>query len=183
MTRSEERVLVEQAQADPRKFDALYLAFIDDIYRFVYYKTSIKETAEDITSLVFMQALEHINQFRYTPGAKFSSWLYVIARHKIIDYYRKHHEMVDLDDVEPLNAPDNTVSQVDEHITQDRIRSVLCGLPAADQEVLQLRLWQDRSYSEMADILNSNVVAIRARYSRALKKFNKAYTERYGQND
>jgi len=183
MNRSEERILVEQAQADPRKFDALYLAFIDDIYRFVYYKTSAKETAEDITSQVFMQALEHIHNFHYTPGARFSSWLYAIARNKVIDHYRRQRDTVDLETIEPLPAPETTTEQVDQHINQERVHALLQQLPPADQEILRLRLWQDKSYTEIAQILASNAVAVRARYSRAVKKFNTLYTKHYGQTN
>jgi RNA polymerase sigma-70 factor (ECF subfamily) len=183
MTRAEERVLVEQAQTDPRKFDAVYLAFIDEIYRFVYYKTSVKETAEDITAQVFMHALEQVGKFQYKPGARFSSWLYAIARNQVIDHYRKHRETVDLEATEPLPAPETSTTQVDQHIQQDRVRAVLQTLPPDDQTILQLRLWQDQSYSEIAQTLDSNSVAMRARYSRALKKFNLAYTKHYGQTN
>lgn len=183
MTRAEECVLVEQAQTDPRKFDALYLAYIDEIYRFVYYKTSVKETAEDITSQVFMQALEHMGQFRYTAGARFSSWLYAIARNKVIDHYRKQHDTVNLEETEPLPAQDTTTTDVDRHIQQEQIQSVLQELSPVDQELLQLRLWQDQSYTEIAQAVQSNVIAVRARYSRALKKFNRSYTQRYGQTN
>ncbi len=183
MTRNEERFLVEQAQADPRKFDALYRAYIDAIYRFVFYKTSQKETAEDITAQVFMQALERLSQFRYQPGARFSSWLYTIAHHQIVDYYRKRRDTVDLEQAEPIPSAETATDSVDSHLQQDRVRSIVQQLPSADQEVLQLRLWEDKSYHEIAQILHSNMVAIRARYSRALKKFNTLYTKRYGTSD
>lgn len=180
MTRSEERFLVEQAQADPRKFDALYRAYINDIYRFVFYKTSQTETAEDITAQVFMQALERLVQFHYRPGARFSSWLYTIAHNQIVDYYRKRHDVIDLEDAEPLPSPETATQTVDLHLQQERVRVIVQQLPNGDQEVLQLRLWEDKSYSEIAQILNSNMVTIRARYSRALKKFNTLYTQHYG---
>lgn len=181
MTRAEERVLVAQAQADPRKFDSLYLAFVDEIYRFIYCRTGTKETAEDMTSQVFMQALEHIISFRYTPGARFSSWLYAIARNLVIDHYRKHRETVALEQIEPLPSAETASGAVDQSIDQARIRDVLHQLSSDDQEILQLRLWQDRSYREIAQIVQSNTVAVRARYSRALKRFNTHYTQRYGQ--
>lgn len=183
MTRAEERVLVAQAQADPRKFDSLYLAFVDEIYRFIYCRTSAKETAEDITSQVFMQALEHVPKFRYAPGARFSSWLYAIARNLVIDHYRKHRETVDLEQIEPLSSPETASTAVDHSIDQQRVRQVLQQLSPDDQEILQLRLWQDRSYREIAQIVQSNAVAVRARFSRALKKFKVFYTQRYDQTD
>lgn len=180
MTRSEERFLVEQAQTDPRKFDALYRAYINDIYRFVFYKTSQTETAEDITAQVFIQALERLAQFRYQPGARFSSWLYTIAHNLIVDHYRKHHDTVDLEHAEPLPSAETASHTVDLHLQQERVQAVIQQLPSGDQEVLQLRLWEDKSYREIAQILNSNMVAIRARYSRALKKFNILYIKHYG---
>lgn len=183
MTRGEEQVLVEQAQANPQRFDALYRAYIEEIYRFVFYKTSAKETAEDITAQVFMQALEHLASFHYTPGARFSSWLYMIARNQVIDYYRKQHDTTDIDAIEPIATPETASQTVDQHLQQDRVRSIINQLPTTDQEIVQLRLWQDKSYHEIAQILHSNSIAVRARYSRAVKKFTQLYTHTYGSQD
>ncbi|EKD79293.1 MAG: hypothetical protein ACD_41C00110G0002 [uncultured bacterium] len=183
MTRPEEQHLVKQAQLDAQRFTALYLAFVDEIYRFIYFKTSVKETAEDLTAQVFMQALEHLTEFRYAPGARFSSWLYAIARNKVIDYYRRHKETVGLEDIAERSTPETATHHVDAQFQQQRIHVILQLLPSPDQEVLQLRLWQDKTYSEIAQIVQSNAVAVRARYSRALKKFKQFYLQHYGQTD
>lgn len=180
MTRAEEKFLVEQAQKDPLQFDALYRVFIDEIYRFIFYKTSSKEVTEDLTSQVFMQALEHMNTFHYRLGARFSSWLYSIARNQVIDYYRKHHQTVSLEEVESL-AQDETASRsTDRAIEQERIQAVIKELSPLDQEILTLHLWQDKTYTEIADCMASNTIAVRARFSRALKKFKTLYRKRYG---
>lgn len=182
MTRNEERLLVEQAKLDLQKFNALYTAYLDEIYRFVFYKTSQKEVAEDITGQVFMQALERLHQFHYQPGARFSSWLYRIAHNQIVDYYRQRHDTVELEQAEPLASQETTTQTVDTHLQQDRVHLILNQLPAGDQTILQLRLWEDKSYHEIAQILQSNNIAVRARYSRALKKFNALYIKTYGIN-
>lgn len=180
MTRAEEKVLVEQAQKDPLQFDVLYRAFIDEIYRFIFFKTSSKEVAEDLTSQVFMQALEHIGTFRYQLGARFSSWLYSIARNQVIDYYRKQHPVVELKAAEPLAQAETASRSTDKVIEQEQIQAVIKELLPADQEILTLRLWQDKTYAEISRITTSNAVAVRARFSRALKKFKTLYSEHYG---
>lgn len=183
MTRPEERHWVEQAQQDPKHFEVLYRAFVEDIYRFIYYKTSTKEVAEDLTAQVFMHALEHLSRFHYTPGARFSSWLYTIARNQVIDHYRQHHPADNLEDHDTVAQPETSSSQTDRKLEQERIQQVLNQLPPPDKELLQLRLWDDKSYLEIAQIVQSNVVAVRARYSRALKKFKQLYLQHYGQID
>lgn len=180
MTRHEEQVLVEHAQTDPQQFDALYRVYVDEIYRFISYKTNSREVAEDLTSQVFMQALEHLANFRYQAGARFSSWLYTIARHHVIDHYRKQRPVATLEEADPISVPETASSAVDQQFHQQRVQDILQLLPKDDQEILQLRLWQEKSYREIADILDVNAVAVRARHSRALKKFTKLYTDRYG---
>lgn len=166
-------------QLDRDQFDELYRQHVAEIYRFVFYKVSSKETAEDITAQVFMQALEHLAKFQYQPGAKFSSWLYTIARNQVIDYYRKHKEVANVDEIDPIPVPETASSTVDEHIHQERVQVILKQLAPDDQEILTLRLWQEKSYSEVAKILQLNLVTARARYSRALKKFKQLYLQHY----
>lgn len=179
MTRSEEQLLVEQAQRNPLQFDQLYRVFIDEIYRFIFYKTSSKEIAEDLTSQVFMQALEHIGAFRYRIGARFSSWLYAIARNQVIDYYRTNHPTVDLEEAKPVATTAIASSEVDQHLQRQQVQKILQQLSSQDQEILTLRLWQDKTYPEIATLLASNTVAVRARFSRAVKKFKQLYTTCY----
>lgn len=179
MTRTEEKILVEQAQQDLQQFDRLYLAFIDEIYRFIFYKTSSKEVTEDLTAQVFMQALEYIGSFRYQSGARFSSWLYQIARNQVIDYYRKDQPNVNLEDVELVDSQPAASTLLDQALQQQQVRQLLQQLPKADQEILTLRLWQDKSYAEIAELMSSNSVTMRARYSRAIKKFKQLYTTQY----
>lgn len=182
MTHPEEQYWVEQAQHDPKQFDTLYRAFVDEIYRFIYYKTSAKEVAEDLTAQVFMQALEHLARFQYQAGARFSSWLYTIARNQVIDYYRKQRSTANLEDIEPIVFAETASSTVDQNLQQQQVHTLLTRLPKVDQEILILRLWQEKSYSEIAQIMEINAVAVRARYSRALKKFKQLYTEHYETN-
>jgi RNA polymerase sigma-70 factor (ECF subfamily) len=56
---SEERLLVKQAKSgDPEAFAQLYDASMDRVYRYVFFRVSDQQTAEDLTSQVFLKAWE-----------------------------------------------------------------------------------------------------------------------------
>lgn len=87
-----------------------------------------------------MHALEHINDFNYQIGTRFSSWLYTIARHQIIDYYRKLRPQPSLEEAEPLIVGETATQIVDKKIEQQRVSSIMQKLSLDDQELLTLRL-------------------------------------------
>ena len=63
-----ERELVLQAQAgNSEAFGQLYDAYMERIYRFVYFRVEDQQTAEDITSQVFLKAWSNLDRFRVMP--------------------------------------------------------------------------------------------------------------------
>ncbi|MGB1037631.1 MAG: sigma-70 family RNA polymerase sigma factor [Bacteroidia bacterium] len=58
----------------------------DDMYSWAYYKTSSKETAEDLVQETMLSAYKSFD--KYKPGSNPKTWLYTILNNKIIDYYR-----------------------------------------------------------------------------------------------
>lgn len=58
----------------------------DDMYKWAYYKTSSKETAEDLVQDAFLSA--HKSFASYKQGSNAKTWLFTILNNKIIDYYR-----------------------------------------------------------------------------------------------
>lgn len=62
--------------------------YSDELYSWAYYKTSSKETAEDLVQDTFMAAFAKIDSFEGKSKAK--TWLFSILNNKIIDFYRKN---------------------------------------------------------------------------------------------
>lgn len=58
----------------------------DDMYSWAHYKTSSKETAEDLVQDTMISAFKSFD--KYKPGSNPKTWLYTILNNKIIDYYR-----------------------------------------------------------------------------------------------
>jgi hypothetical protein len=75
---TDERLLVEAAQRDPRRFAELYELHFHRVYAYVVGRVGRREEAEDVTSDVFHQALARLQNYEWR-GVPFSAWLIRIA--------------------------------------------------------------------------------------------------------
>lgn len=148
-------------------FDALYQHYVQPIYRFVYRRTLQRETAEDLTSITFLKALEKIRQ--YDPGkGPFAAWLYRIARNSITDHYRVQRDHTDIEDVWDLSSNEDVAGKVDDRMTHAKLRDALQTLPADKREIVLLRLWEGLSYREIAAIVGKSENNCKVIFSRTV---------------
>src|ERR1700722_12788329 len=75
---ADERLLVQAAQSDPAKFEALYELHFERVYYFVARRVHDRATAEDLTSEGFHKALASLPKYEWR-GAPFAAWLLRIA--------------------------------------------------------------------------------------------------------
>src|SRR5205085_4699289 len=93
-----EAELAERASChDQAAFAELYNAYVDKIYKYVFYKVGSAPDAEDLCEQVFLKAWEAIGRYKWC-GYPFSSWLYKLAHNLVVDYYRTRR------DTTPLNS-------------------------------------------------------------------------------
>jgi RNA polymerase sigma-70 factor (ECF subfamily) len=84
----DDAALVLAAQQDPREFEPLYSKYYEPILRFVYKRLDTKSEAYDVTSQVFLSALQNLSKYE-DRGFPFSSWLYRIAINELNQFFRK----------------------------------------------------------------------------------------------
>jgi RNA polymerase sigma-70 factor (ECF subfamily) len=149
-------------------FGELYDRYLDKIYRFIYYKTFVKETAEDITSDVFHKAFERITSFNPEKG-NFSQWIYRIARNAVIDHYRTQKKNVPIEDVFDIGEEDRTIAEHDVILTMAHVRTYLEKLSPKQREIITLRIWEEKSYREIAEIVDGTEDSVKMAFSRAMK--------------
>lgn len=147
------------------KFSFLYDSFVDKIYRFIYYKTHHKETAEDLTSDTFLKALENIKSFR---EGSFQAWLFKIARNTVIDYYRKKKFVLNIDDVWDLGKKDNVLKDLEMKERMEKVYDVFSKLNPVQREIVLLRIWDDMPYKEIAEIVGKQEGACKMIFARAI---------------
>src|SRR5512143_364619 len=138
MDRQSELVLLAKA-GDAEAFGHLYETYLDRIYRYIYFRVTDEQTADDLISQVFTKAWENLD--RYQPsGRPFIAWLYTIAHNTVIDHYRTRKDTVALENTVSLasDAPDPH-EQAEKHFEAENLREALQTLTADQQQVIVLK--------------------------------------------
>lgn len=151
-------------------FGNLYELYVDAIYAFILRKTGERELAEDLCSQVWMKAMKALERFETQEGASFKSWIYRIAQNTIIDYYRAKKEQVDIDEIAEIGFHENIAELID---NKDRLKQVelfLETLKPLEREIVILRVWDDLSYKEIAEITGKTQDNCKQIYKRSLEK-------------
>lgn len=169
MLEDEHNVIRAAKNGDKAAFGHLYDHYLPQIYRFVYLKTGGKHDAEDITNDVFMNAWQHIPQYEES-GFPLSSWLYQIARNRIIDHFRTKRSNIPIEDVEDdIDVPHTTIGDVDAVLAIERVQGAISKLREEYQTLIVMRFVDDRSTTEIASVLGKSEGAIRLMQYRALQ--------------
>ena len=152
-------------------FSSLYDLYVDRIYKFVYYRTHHKETAEDIVSVVFTKAFGKLASF--DRNAKFSTWLFRIARNTVIDHYRTAKSTGDIDEAFNVNDGTNISREYELKEKIEQVKKYLESLPEDLRDLVIMRLWDGLSYQEIAEITGKKEANLRVSFSRVLAKMQK----------
>jgi len=179
--RDKELNLIRRAQqGDKEAIGELYRQHVDVIYRYIWARVRDDSTAEDLTALVFLKALEALPSYRPT-GKPFLAWLYSIAYARIVDHWRKQERRteVPLEETLPAREP-----QPDELLEAeaDWVAAVdlLAQLTDDQQDVIILRFIGEMSLAEVAETVGKTVGATKAIQYRALASLARLLEARGG---
>lgn len=147
-------------------FKALVEAYKEPLYWHVRRMVLIHQDADDVLQNVFIKVYKAIGRFR--EEAKLYTWLYRIASNESISFINKRKNTQQVS--EPLMA---SLKQ-DPYFTGDQVQMVLKEaieeLPTKQKQVFIMRYYDDLTYKNMAEILDSSVGSLKASYHHAVKK-------------
>jgi len=169
MEKTESQIIASCQAGELKEFARLYDIYIKKIYDFIYYKTFHKETAEDLTSQTFFKALANIKKYSPQKGS-FSSWLYQIARNTTIDYYRTKKNDANIDDFFNLASAENIQRNIETAQKLEEIKKYLAKLKPQQKEIIIMRLWDNLSYQEIADLTGLTIGACKMTFSRVISQ-------------
>jgi RNA polymerase sigma-70 factor (ECF subfamily) len=173
----DERQLIAAAQADPRRFAALYDLHFERVYAYVARRVGNRAEAEDVTAEVFHQALAALPRFEWR-GAPFAAWLYRIAANAIADRWKRAtRERGNPAAVESAAADDPQLAEVEQRALLFRLVE---GLPEDQRRVLQMRFVEEKSIREIAAALDRSEGAIKQLQFRALETLRARMSEQNG---
>lgn len=145
--------LLAVAASDPGAFARFYRRHAHGVFAYFMGRTKRSDLAADLTSEVFMAALEAARAGRYGDHA--AAWLYGIARHKLIDSLRSAR----VEDaarrrlgVPPLLISDAALERaealVDVEREASRLRALLADLPDEQRAALEARVVDEADYAD-----------------------------------
>ncbi|MCK4744508.1 RNA polymerase sigma factor [Candidatus Parcubacteria bacterium] len=170
-----EKILLAKIRAgDEKSFSLLYDLYADRIFRFISFKITSSEEAEDLTSEVFMRAWRYFQNGYKIDNLK--AFLYRVSRNAIIDFYKKNYnkKTVGLEECETaenskkVKTGKNLIDKIDLDIELKQVLQNLDLLKDEYKEIILLRFIEDYSASEISKIMNRSKGAIRVLMHRAL---------------
>lgn len=162
-----------------KEFENVYNQYFLKIYHYIRRHTLNDQDAEDLASDVFLSVYRHFDSFDPTK-AKMSTWIFVIAKNRLKNYYRANQSKDEVDGEEVI------AWLSDEHDWDEALRleeqrhaitRLLESLPEIDQQIVILSYFHDKTSQEVAQELGISAINVRVRLSRALKKMKKTASE------
>ncbi len=169
----EKILLARLKNKDKEAFIRAYDLYLNQIYRFIYFKVGDKEEAQDLTSAVFLKAWNYIQNNNLKDEKSLRALFYKIARNSVIDYYRENSSKYSLasieNETEISDEKKNVIEEIDVAIDFSLVEKKLSELKDEYREIIILRYIEEMSVTEIAEILNKTKGNIRILCFRALK--------------
>ena len=161
-------------EAIEERFLALYDAALPYVYGYLLARCGRPVLAEELTADTMLAAVDAVT--KSPPLSLPTAWLLGIARHKLVDYWRRlGREERSLRSI--ASQTEEAEDPWDVHLDGLRARATLEALAPQHRAVLTLRYLDDLPVADVADILDRTLHATEALLVRARTAFRRAYSE------
>ena len=177
--KADEELMFAYQGGDVRAFEILLSRHRKPVFNFILRFVGSRELAEDLLQETFLRVIK--GAARYERRAKFTTWLYTIARNLCVDQSRraKHRKALSLDAPMSKSSESGTLLDVvaGQGLPSDRaavsqqlhqkIHQALGALSEEQREVFLMREFLDMPFKEIADVVGvpENTVKSRMRYA------------------
>ena len=179
----QDELLIRRAQrGDADAFEQLLLEHQKNVYNLCYRMAGNPDDAMDLSQETFLRAWRCLDQYQFASA--FSTWLYRLCSNICIDFLRRRRRQQtvpltfeDADgeeqtyavpDVQPLPE-----EQVELKLTREILQAAMAQLLPEHRAVLQLRVVNEMSYEQIADVLDIQIGTVKSRLSRARNQLKK----------
>ncbi len=180
---SDEALLAAYAAGDARAFADLYERHERPVYRYFLRQGASPALADDLLQDTWLAVVRHAADFE--PRAKFTTWLYTVARNKLIDHWRGRDEVLSLDAA--ANDPDDDapleIDAGDAHrpdvqaMSREQARAFVDAveqLPPAQKEAFLLQAEGGLTLEEIAAVTQAGHETVKSRLRYAMARLRTA---------
>ena len=174
-------VLVKSyVDGDENSLSVLIKRHQSKIYGFIYSKVTDRDIADDIFQDTFIKVIKTLKSNSYNEEGKFLPWVMRISHNLIVDHFRRNKKMPMYRETEEFSIfsimTDNSPN-IENRIITDQVENdlqrIIEQLPDDQKEVLQMRIYQDLSFKEIADLTGVSINTALGRMRYALMNLRK----------
>jgi RNA polymerase sigma-70 factor (ECF subfamily) len=166
---SDEELVIAYRQGDQKCFQELYKRYQRKIFSYILVSVKNKEITNDIFQEVFFKVINTIQSGNYREEGKFAQWIIRITHNAVIDHFRYQNKYA----TSPSNEDDDNDNYVFDNISVNNytspedilikkenkvlIQQAVSTLSKKQQEVIYLRLNEDKCFREIANVQNISI--------------------------
>lgn len=178
---SDESLLARYREGDSAAFEILYARHRQGLYRFLLGLSGKPELADEVFQDTWLSLIRSASQPQ--GRSTFRTWLFQIARNRLIDHWRKHGAHQPLHDSydEQLHAVGDKTNDPEQLLSlsrdSQRLESALQTLPADQREVFLLRAHGDLDLAQIASLTETPLETVKSRLRYAQQKLRRLLAE------
>lgn len=167
---------IQAAQQNPALFRPLYNRYYEPVFRFIHKRTADEELSADLCSQVFLKALQRLSEYSFR-GVPFSAWLFRIASNEVSQHYRQvqKNRVVSVEESQMGDVVDE-IEEEDNELLRATLLVALDELKEGDMELIEMRFFEQRSFKEIAEILDMTESNAKVKTYRILERLKKRLT-------
>jgi|SRR3569623_1090163 len=184
---TDEFLMLSYRDGDLIAFKELYRRHSQGLYQFIAWRSPRAEWVDEIVQDSWANL--HQARFRYLPQASFRTYLYQIARNRLIDQLRQQSRVVlaaefgqSEDDNDVFNAlvdaayqSDSPESALEKKQQVEELRSAIRSLPDEQREALVLQQFNGLSLEEISELVEAPVETVKSRLRYAMRKLRQRF--------
>jgi RNA polymerase sigma-70 factor, ECF subfamily len=150
------------------------------IYGFIYSKMADRDVADDVFQDTFIKVIKTLKSNSYNEEGKFLPWVMRISHNLIVDHYRKNKKMPMLRETEEFSifsvltdTSMNIEGRIITEVIEKDLQKIIKQLPDDQREVLTMRIYQDLSFNEIAELTGVSINTALGRMRYALMNLRK----------
>ena len=177
-----DRELIERYQdGDVHSFELLIGRYQKQVYSYILTLVKDKQLADDVFQDTFVKVIQTIKSKGYKDDGRFVQFAMRIAHNLVIDHFRKENRIPTVESSsEDYNYIDNvpiTDHSVEQGMIVDQVHSdlhrMIAFLPDEQRGVLRMRIFDDMSFKDIADVTNVSINTALGRMRYALINLRK----------
>ena len=181
IVKSDKELIERYQNGDVHSFELLIGRYQKQVYSYILTLVKDKQLADDVFQDTFVKVIQTIKSKGYKDDGRFVQFAMRIAHNLVIDHFRKENRIPTVESSsEDYNYIDNvpiTDHSVEQGLVVDQIYSdlhrMINFLPDEQREVLRMRIFDDMSFKDIADITNVSINTALGRMRYALINLRK----------